>query len=132
MPLDTPGGNPAAGGAVPEDLAALVRAYTRGAALAPVMRIRTSRRVLRLLNGAGQALAEIAADHVSAGPADESATVSWDEIEAELVTGGRPLTEGHRHAVAPSRLPGPPPPQPNWSWLSRTGCPLLGPRRNQR
>ena len=29
MPLDTAGGNPAAGGAVPEELAALVRAHTR-------------------------------------------------------------------------------------------------------
>ena len=105
MPLDTPGGNPAAGGAVPEELAALVRAYTRRAALAPVMRIRTSRRALRLLDGAGQALAEIATDHVSAEPADGSATVSWDEIEAELVTGGRPLLEGDRHAAAPSRCP---------------------------
>jgi len=78
------------GGAVPKELAALVRAYTRGAALAPVVRIQTSRRVLRLLNGARQALAEVAADHVSAGPADESAS-SWDEIEAELVTGGPAL-----------------------------------------
>ena len=80
-----------AGGAVPEELAALVRAYTRGAALAPVVRIQTSRRVRRLLDGAGQALAEIAADHVSAEPADGSAATSWDEIEAELVTGGPAL-----------------------------------------
>ena len=80
-----------AGGAVPEELAALVRAYTRGAALAPVVRIQTRRRVLRLLDGAGQALAEIAADHVSAEPADGSAATSWDEIEAELVTGGSAL-----------------------------------------
>jgi len=80
-----------ADGAVPEELTALVRAYTRGAALAPVVRIQTRRRVLRLLDGAGQALAEIAADHVSAEPADGSAATAWDEIEAELVTGGRAL-----------------------------------------
>ncbi len=79
------------GGVVPEELAALVRAYTRGAALAPVVRVQTSRRVLRLLDGAGQTLAEIAADHVSAEPADGSAATSWDEIEAELVTGGPAL-----------------------------------------
>ena len=97
LPLAAPGGRRAptslarAGGAVPEELAALVRAYTRGAALAPVVRIQTSRRVLRLLDGAGQALAEIAADHVSAEPADGSAATSWDEIEAELVTGGPAL-----------------------------------------
>ena len=113
MPLDTPCGDPAAGGTVPEELAALVRANTRGAALAPVMRIRTSRRVLRLLDGARQALAEIAADHVLAEPADGSAAVSWDEIEAELVTGGRPLLEaidtqlrraGARPAAASAKL----------------------------
>ncbi len=85
LPLTAPGG------AVPQELAALVRAWTRGAALAPVVRIQTSRRVLRLLNSAGQALAEIAADHVSAQPADGSAATWWDEIEAELVTGGPAL-----------------------------------------
>ncbi len=85
LPLTAPGG------AVPEELAALVRAWTRGAALAPVVRIQTSRRVLRLLDGSGQALAEIAADHVSAELADGSAATSWDEIEAELVTGGPAL-----------------------------------------
>ena len=66
----------------------MVPAYTRGSALAPVVRIQTSRRVLRLLDSAGQALAEIAANHVSAQPTDGSAAISWDEIEAELVTGG--------------------------------------------
>ena len=96
LPVTAPGGRRAAAsharaGAVPEELAALVRAWTRGAALAPVVRIQTSRRVLRLLDGAGQALAEIAADHVSAGPAGRSATASWEEIEVELVTGGPAL-----------------------------------------
>ena len=63
LPLAAPGG------AVPEELAAaLVRARTRGAALAPVVRIQTSRRVLGLLDGACEALAELAADHVSAQP----------------------------------------------------------------
>jgi inorganic triphosphatase YgiF len=106
LPLAAPGGKPAAGTApgtagkraatpharagraVPKELAALVRAYTLGTALAPVVRIQTSRRVLRLLDGSGQVLAEIAADHVSAEPTDGSAAASWDEIEAELVTGG--------------------------------------------
>ena len=97
LPLAAPGGRRAAtpragaGGAVPGELAALVRAYARGAALAPVVRIQTSRRVLRLLDGASQTLAEVAADHVSAEPADGSAAASWDEIEAELVTGGPAL-----------------------------------------
>ena len=109
LPLDAPGSHPAVGadsgtaggltatpharadGAVPEELAALVRAYARGAALAAVMHIQTSRRVLRLLDGAGRILAEIAADHVSAESAGGSAATSWDEIEAELVTGGPAL-----------------------------------------
>jgi len=96
LPLTAPGGKRAAtpharADAVPKELAALVRAWTRGAALAPVVRIQTSRCVLRLLDGAGQTLAEIAADHVSAEPADGSAATSWDEIEAELVTGGPAL-----------------------------------------
>ncbi|HTQ88105.1 MAG TPA: CYTH and CHAD domain-containing protein [Streptosporangiaceae bacterium] len=96
LPLGAPSGvraatPPARADAVPKELAALVRAYTRGTALAQVVRIQTSRRVLRLLDGAGQALAEVAADRVSAQPADGSAAVSWDEIETELVTGGPAL-----------------------------------------
>jgi CHAD domain-containing protein len=79
--------------AVPDELAGLVRARTRGAALAPVVQMRTSRGVLRLLDDAGQPLAEIAADNVSAEPADGSAAASWDEIEVELVTGDRDLLE---------------------------------------
>ena len=86
LPPDAPGG------AVPEELAALVRAWTRGAALAPTVRIQTSRRVFELLDGAGQTLAEIAADHVSAEPGDGPAD-TWDEIEAELLTGGPALLE---------------------------------------
>ena len=94
-----------ADGAVPEELAALVPAWTRGAALAPVMRIQTRRRVLRLVDGAGQALAEIAADHVSAEPADGSAATSWDEIEAELVTGGPALLTAIDRQLRRARRP---------------------------
>ena len=118
-----------ADGAVPEELAALVRAYTRGAALAPVVRIQTRRRVLRLLDGAGQTLAEIAADHVSAEPADGSAAASWDEIEAELVTGGSALLEaidaqlrraGARPAATATKL----------QRALAAGCPPPGPSGN--
>jgi inorganic triphosphatase YgiF len=59
---------------------------SRGAALAPAVHLQTSRRLLRLLDDAGQTLAEVSADHVSARPVGGSAA-SWDEIEAELVTG---------------------------------------------
>ena len=61
--------------------------YYDNAALTPVVHIQTSRRVLRLLDQASRTLAEIAADHVSAEPADGAAATSWDEIEAELITG---------------------------------------------
>jgi hypothetical protein len=71
----------------------LVRARTRGAALAPVVHIQSVRRVLPLTDGADRILAEIATDHVSAKPADGSAASSWDEIEAELVTGGPAVLE---------------------------------------
>jgi inorganic triphosphatase YgiF len=118
LPLDAAGGRRAAtpharAGAVPEQLAAWVRAWTRGAELAPVARIQTSRRVLGLLDGAGRTLAEVAAGHVSAGPAGRSAAASWDEIEAELVTGGPALLEaieaqlrraGARPAAAGTKL----------------------------
>ena len=106
IPLAAPAGKPAAGaasgragtpavtprarasGTVPKELSGLVRARTRGGVLAPVVHIRTSRGVLRLLDDASRTLAEIAADHVSAAPADGSAATSWDEIEVGLVVGG--------------------------------------------
>jgi CHAD domain-containing protein len=85
------GGKPAATrdaeGAVPEELTDLVRACTRDAPVAPVVRIRTSRQAFRLLDSEDRTLAEIAADHVRAEPADGSDGTSWDEIEAELVAG---------------------------------------------
>ncbi len=100
-------------GAVPAEFATLVRAYTRDAALAPVVRIQTIRRELRLLDPASRTLAEIAADHVSAERADGSDPTSWDEIEAELVTGGPRLLKaidsrlreaGARRAAAATKL----------------------------
>ena len=100
-------------GTVPEKLAALVRSRTQGAALAPVMRMRTSRGILRLLDEGSRTLAEIAADHVSAEPAAGSAATSWEEIKVELVTGGPKLLKaidarlrraGARPAVTATKL----------------------------
>ena len=102
-----------AGGAVPEELAALVRARTRGAALGPVVHMRTRRGVLRLLGDASRTLAEIATDQVSAEQMDESTATSWDEIEVELVTGdlelltaidGRLRAAGARPAPTATKL----------------------------
>jgi inorganic triphosphatase YgiF len=73
---------------VPNELAGLVRARARGAALAPVVRMRTGRGVLRLLDQGSRALAEITASHGPGGPAGGSAAACRDEIGVELVTGG--------------------------------------------
>ncbi len=77
---------------VPARLSALVRGYTRGAALRPVARIRTRRQVLTLVDDAGGSLAEIAADDVSAQTlGEETALSQWNELEIELTGGGRRL-----------------------------------------
>ena len=145
LPLAGPGGNPAAGAAgeraavpmasaddaVPLEFAALVRAYTRGVALTPVARIQTSRRVLRLLDGASQILAEIAADHVLAEPSGGSAVTSWDEIEAGLVTGGPALLKAIDLQLR-WPAPGPPPPRPHCSGRWLAAWPPPGPRRTHR
>ena len=77
---------------VPARLAALVRGYTRGAALRPVARIHTRRQVRTLVDDAGGSLAEIAADDVSAQTLGEQTALSqWNELEVELTGGGRRL-----------------------------------------
>jgi CHAD domain-containing protein len=77
---------------VPGELAELVRAYTRREPLRPVARITTKRQRLTLLDQAGESLAEVAADDVSAQSLDGTATGSrWHEIEVELTGGGRKL-----------------------------------------
>ncbi len=100
-------------GPVPGELAALVRARTRGAALTPVVHMRTVRGRRRLLDDGGQPLAEIAVDAVSADPMNGSPAVSWDEIEVELVAGDRALLDdvdarlrsaGARRATSASKL----------------------------
>lgn len=75
---------------VPAELADLVRARTRGRALAPVVRMRTTRRRRWLLDDQGRTLAEVATDQVTARTLDRPAEdASWQEIEVELVTGDR-------------------------------------------
>jgi CHAD domain-containing protein len=85
----SPGG---AEGQVPGTLAGLMRVHTRGAPLAPVARMTTTRQRLILLDEAGESLAEVAADDVAAqtlGPA--TATSRWQEVEVELTGGDRRL-----------------------------------------
>jgi CHAD domain-containing protein len=83
---------PGRGRAVPEELARLVRAYTRGAELRLVARISTRRQVLTLVDAAGDSLAEVAADDVSAETLGaETAISQWNELEVELTGGDRGL-----------------------------------------
>jgi CHAD domain-containing protein len=77
---------------VPAELARLVRAYTRGEPLRPVAQMTTRRQRLILLGHAGESLAEVAADDVSARTMGASAGFSrWQEIEVELTGGDRAL-----------------------------------------
>ncbi len=74
---------------VPAELAGLVRGYARGEALQPVATITTSRTGSALLGEAGESLAEVTTDDVSAQTMGESATLMrWREVEVELTGGG--------------------------------------------
>jgi CHAD domain-containing protein len=75
---------------VPPELAELVLAYTRGAALAPVAQLETRRGITRLIGPEGQALVEVADDRVKGTVlGDEPRVVRWREVEAELKDGDR-------------------------------------------
>ncbi len=77
-----------AGGRVPRELANLVRARTRGAQLAPVATVSTRRQAISLLDSAGQLLAEVADDRVTASrPQDLAPADTWREVEVELAGG---------------------------------------------
>ncbi|GAA3887638.1 CYTH and CHAD domain-containing protein [Saccharothrix violaceirubra] len=69
----------------PRQLGSLVQVHARGSALAPVARIRTTRRRWQLVDERGRLLAEVVEDLVSAQSAlDGSAVDSWREVEVEL------------------------------------------------
>jgi CHAD domain-containing protein len=77
---------------VPAELAALVRAFARGAELRPVAEISTVRQRLVLMDEGGSSLAEVVADDVSASTMGDAAALSrWQEVEVELTGGGRGL-----------------------------------------
>jgi CHAD domain-containing protein len=103
-----------AGQPVPEELARLVRVYTRGRELRPVAKINTRRQVLTLVDAAGDSLAEIAADDISAETLGAETEISqWNEVEVELTGGDRELLqdadawlrrEGLRPSAQPAKL----------------------------
>jgi CHAD domain-containing protein len=72
--------------APPEELVDLTFAMTRGMEIRPIARLRTERRVWRLLSEGGEPLAEVTDDRVSAERLDDdSAEDRWRELEVELV-----------------------------------------------
>ncbi|MEV8635981.1 CYTH and CHAD domain-containing protein [Streptosporangium sp. NPDC051023] len=77
---------------VPQELASLVLAYTRGAPLAPVAELDTRRSVVQLVSGAGIRLVEIADDRVKGTVlGDQPHVERWREVEAELIEGEEKL-----------------------------------------
>ena len=76
----------------PAALTALVRAIVRSSSLIPVATLVTRRTVHHLMDGEGRVLAEVADDRVSGERHDaQVGTVTWREIEIELVEADRPL-----------------------------------------
>ncbi|MFE6778926.1 CHAD domain-containing protein [Streptomyces sp. NPDC057702] len=76
------------GDAIPPELAGLTRSRTLDAPLAPLVVLHTRRAVWHLLDAAGEPLAEISADEVSARRAGRDGDpVHWSEVEVELATG---------------------------------------------
>jgi CHAD domain-containing protein len=104
-----PGPGPAEGGVPPEDavppedLRTEVAALTRGHPLQPVVRLRTIRRRVRLLDRAGRTLAEIAHDTVTA-QAPGAAPASWAETEVELHEGDPGLLDAVEQRMAEAGL----------------------------
>jgi CHAD domain-containing protein len=78
---------------VPEELAGLVRARTRGNALRPVVHMHTVRRRRWLLDEGGERLAEVAADLVRADLMNGSESVTWEEVEVEISAGDTGLLD---------------------------------------
>ncbi|WP_212910206.1 CYTH and CHAD domain-containing protein [Streptomyces sp. TS71-3] len=79
--------------APPEEIASLVRSRVRDEPLEPVVRLRSARRLIHLLDDTGTLLAEAALDRVRAerlaAPSDaaRAGTAEWTETEVELADG---------------------------------------------
>lgn len=82
------------GATVPRELGALVRSTARGQQLTPVVRLRTTRQVLQLLDAEQRVVAEVADDAVTGEVLLEPTSTSvWREVEVELVDGDEALLD---------------------------------------
>ncbi|WP_435225190.1 CHAD domain-containing protein [Streptomyces sp. Tue6028] len=76
---------------VPDELRQLTLSRTRGAALRPVVRIRSTRSLSHLLDAEGDVLAELSMDTVNADSLlDDDRHATWNEMEIELAEDGDP------------------------------------------
>lgn len=84
-------------GAVPQRMEALVAEITEGMPLHPIGVLETTRTVRRLTGSAGEVLAEVADDLVTArrsgAPARQDSPMRWREIEVEIVAAQPGLLE---------------------------------------
>jgi CHAD domain-containing protein len=78
-------------GRVPEEAAALLRVYVRGASLQPVARLRAVRQPVELRNAAGERLAEVVDDQVQVVEG-RRVVDRFREFEVELGDGAQPDT----------------------------------------
>ncbi len=98
----------------PKALVEQVRAWVRDGALAPVVRLRTTRLMRRVCGPDGQVLAEVCDDRVIADSfGTDAGPGEWREVEVELVDGDRKLLRaigeqlvraGARPSTSPSKL----------------------------
>lgn len=90
----------------PAPLAQRVGAYVPGAALEPVVRLRTHRALRPLLDTTGNTLAEFAMNEVRATVLEDGVSTPpstrWREFRIELVEGERPLLEAIRRLLMAS------------------------------
>ncbi|MFJ5262544.1 CHAD domain-containing protein [Streptomyces sp. NPDC088387] len=82
---------PPASDDVPDELRELTLSRTRGAPLRPVVRIRSTRSLRRLLDADGDVLAELSLDAAHADSLlDDGGQTLWTEMEIELADAGDP------------------------------------------
>ncbi len=81
---------PADSDALPDEAAAALRPFLRGAAVAPIVRLDVTRTRHRLVTSENELVAEVAHDDVRAtGLGAEVRAPRWHEVEVELGTGSR-------------------------------------------